>query len=160
MKRIKTYSQYDQTNASVSSALNEAVTSGITAWHISSVAINSLSNRPMWFTPKIEWAKEYHKNAMSNANDKVFTYEVSITGNILTEEEASRLAKSKDVDFDDTIADLVTNPTEEEVLKVIEMFRPHCDGFFQWDYDPTDWGDGESILVFDPAKNVKIIKEI
>jgi len=70
------------------------------------------------------------------------------------------LATELGIDFEELTTTLTENPTREERKELISPFKDYCDGFYHWDYDPRDWGDGESILVFNPHKTVKILEEV
>jgi hypothetical protein len=151
---IKTFKQFVNEN------INENVKVPIKAWHISAEEIKGFKNTPMWYTPKIKWAKAYVNNSIENGTDNPFMYEVKITGNILTKKEAKLLGKEIGIDYEKMVTDLVNNPSLKETKKLAKLYSDKCDGFYQWDYDPINWGDGISIFVFDPKKNVKIIKKI
>jgi hypothetical protein len=131
----------------------------ITAWHTSFGKIKKFKPSPSWFTANPLFAKAYHENSQDKG-ESVHTYEVSITGNILSQADAKRLAHSLGLDFEELTTSLTENPTAAERSELVKEFEDKCDGFFHWDYDPRDWGDGESVLVFNPAKHVRIIKEM
>ena len=148
MKHIKLFEQF----------LNEGV-SNITAYHTSGTKISSFKPAPIWVTTNLEFAKAYQDNSIDEGRD-AYTYEIKVSGNILTQDAASELAETLGIDFEDLIADLTAQPDVKERTKLVKPFIGECDGFFHWDYDPRDWGDGESLLLFNPAKNAKIIKQI
>ncbi len=148
MKHIKLYEEF----------LNKGV-SNITAYHTSGTKISSFKPASVWVTTNLEFAKAYQDNAIDEGRD-AYTYEIRVSGNILTQDAASELSETLGIDFEDLIADLTGNPDVKERTQLIKPFIGKCDGFFHWDYDPRDWGDGESLLVFNPAKHAKIIKQI
>ena len=153
MKHIKLFEEF----------VNEAIkfpTVTLKAWHTSITPIKKLGKTPMWFTQKIEWAKEYHANAAENVPGSGYTYEVRLKGIILTKEQAREWAENNGINHDERVENLVGNPDPDEVNEWAKEYMKVCDGMAHWDYDPTDWGDGESILIFNPAKTVKIIKVI
>lgn len=129
------------------------------AWHTTFKEIKRFDATPTWFTADPAFAKSYHDNSQNQGGD-VHTYEVRITGNILSQDEARKLAENMGIDFEELTTALTENPTRDKRIKLVAPLRDKCDGFFHWDYDPRDWGDGESILVFDPTKHAKIIKEM
>jgi hypothetical protein len=129
------------------------------AYHTSGTKISSFKPAPIWVTTNLEFAKAYQDNSIDEGRDG-YTYEIRVSGNILTQDEASELAETLGIDFEDLIADLTAQPDVKERTKLVKPFIGECDGFFHWDYDPRDWGDGESLLLFNPAKNAKIIKQI
>lgn len=131
----------------------------VTAWHTSFGEIKKFNETPSWFTANPIFAKAYHENSQDKGGS-VHTYEVKITGNILSQSEARRLANSLGIDFEELTTRLTENPTIAERSELIKEFSDKCDGFFHWDYDPRDWGDGESIFVFNPEKHVRIVKEM
>ncbi len=131
----------------------------ITAWHTSFGEIKKFNSTPSWFTANPLFAKAYHENSQDKG-ESVHTYEVRIAGNILSQAEAKRLAHSLGIDFEELTTSLTENPTAAERSKLVKEFEDMCDGFLHWDYDPRDWGDGESILVFNPEKHVRIVKEM
>lgn len=140
------------------SDINESA-SGIKSWHISPNPITKLESFPMWFTPREDWMKAYYENTMEEFG-QAYVYETVINGNILSEDQAKKLIEEQGLDYDELIADLVANPGEDEKMALVQPLQRFCDGFVHWDYDPNDWGDGESILVFNPAKTVKIVQQI
>lgn len=129
------------------------------AWHTTFKEIKRFDATPTWFTADPAFAKSYHDNSQNQGGD-VHTYEVRITCNILSQDEARGLVEDMGIDFEELTTALTENPTRDERIKLVAPLRDKCDGFFHWDYDPRDWGDGESILVFDPTKHAKIIKEM
>jgi len=131
----------------------------IMAWHTSFKELKKFDEIPAWFTNNGDFAKTYHKNSEDKGGD-LHTYEVKITGKILNQDEARELSDELGIDFDDLTTSLSENPTPNERKKLIKPFIGKCDGFFHWDYDPRDWGDGESILVFNPGEHAKIIKSV
>jgi len=131
------------------------------AWHTSFEKIITFKSEPSWFTPKKIWAKSYHKNNNYEYGGDIHTYEVLISGNILSINEFKQLCKTLNIDHDRLIEDLVSNPSSSEKNNIIKPFIDKCDGFYQWDYNPIDpQKDAESILVINPAKHVKIVKEL
>ena len=148
MKHIKTFENF----------LFESTFNG-TAWHTSYNEIKSFRPIPSWFTANPVFAKVYHDNTV-DGGDAAYTYEVKISGNILDQSTAKELAESLGINFQDLISDLTSNPSSIEKRKLIRPFIGKCDGFFHWDYDPTDGGDAESVLVFDPSRKVKIVKQM
>jgi hypothetical protein len=149
MKYVKTYESF----------LLEQNSFNGTAWHTSYGKIKQFDNKPSWFTNNPIFAKTYHDNSQDK-DSEVHTYEVKITGNILSQDEARKLFDELGIDFDDIVTQLTENPTIAEREKLIKPIIGKCDGFFHWDYDPRDWGDGESILVFNPKRNVRIVKDM
>ena len=131
----------------------------IAAWYTSFGEIKKFNATPSWFTANPIFAKAYHENSQDKG-ESVHTYEVKITGNILSQAEARKLSDELGIDFEELTTSLTENPTAAERSELVKQFEDNCDGFFHWDYDPRDWGDGESILVFNPAKHVRIIKEM
>lgn len=131
----------------------------ITAWYTSYTELPQFKDQPTWFTTKPEYAEAYHKNSDYDAK-RPHTYQVQISGNMLSQADAKELATKIGVDWEKTVTSLTENPTAEERIKLVEPFRGLCDGFFHWDYDPRDWGDGESLLVFSPKQHVTIVKEM
>ena len=148
MKYVKTYESF----------LTENRFSG-TAWHTSFGEIKKFDATPSWFTANPVFAKTYHKNSQDQGGD-VHTYEVKISGNILSQDDARKLSDKLGIDFEELTTRLTENPTPAERSKLVKPFETKCDGFFHWDYDPRDWGDGESILVFNPSKHVRIVKDM
>jgi hypothetical protein len=130
----------------------------IVAWYTSFGPVESFKPVPSWFTTDREFAEAYHQNSLDKGAD-VLTYEVEVRGDIRSESSARRLAEELGVDFESLVTDLTSNPTQSERLELVEPFIDQCDGFFHWDYDPRDWGDGESLLVFDPSRHVRIVRD-
>ena len=148
MKYIKTFESF----------LFESVFNG-TAWHTTFKELKKFEPTPSWFTANPVFAKTYHENSQGQGGD-VHTYEVKISGNILSQDEARKLSDTLGIDFEELNTSLTENPTQAERQKLVKPFIGKCDGFFHWDYDPRDWGDAESILVFDPSKHVRIVKDM
>jgi hypothetical protein len=124
-------------------------------YHTSTSRVTRFKPEPVWFTTNPILAKAYH-----NMNTESHTYEIKLSGKFLTQEEVKQLSPSLDVNYWDLVADLTANPTVEQRKKLIKPFIQECDGFYHWDYDPRDFKDGESLLVFNPVRSAKIIKQI
>jgi hypothetical protein len=134
--------------------INESV-NNIDGWHTSVNKVNKINNSPMWFAPSEELARVYYSNIELDQG-QAYIYKASITGNILSNNELIKLSENLGIDYNDLMANLSSNPPEEEVNELTRVFRNKCDGFFMEDYDPRDPSkDIESILVFDPIKNVE-----
>lgn len=132
--------------------------SSIKAFHSSNKEITEFAPTGAWFTPREDWAKAYHE--MSSISGQGYLYEVLIKGVILKENEAKKLAAEKGLSWDETIDILCSNPSQEERAEIVKSFDG-IDGFYQWDYDPTDFQeDGFSIFVFNPKKDVEIIRQL
>lgn len=129
------------------------------AYHTSVSKVTSFKADPIWVTANPVFAKAYHNNSIDDAGD-AYTYEVKVTGKMLSQDEAAKLAETLGLDFEDIVADLTSNPSVKERIKIVKPFIGKCDGFFHYDYDPRDWGDGESLLVFNPQKNLRIVKQM
>lgn len=129
------------------------------AWHTAFSEIQDFNPWPTWFTTHFEFAKAYHANS-KEVSANVHTYKVRILGKILTQEEAQEFAKTINLDFEEIVTDLTGNPSIEERKILVEPFLNVCDGFFHWDYDPRDWGDGDSLIIFNPRKTVELIREV
>jgi len=117
----------------------------------------------MWFTPQVNLAHAYHRNALRDGARKVFTYVVQITGNILTSEELEKACEDLGIDHYDYVAYLVSNPKQAskhpDTASIVE--HTGCDGFVHDDYDPRNFSrDVDSIFVINPAKSVKILEKI
>lgn len=139
--------------------VNESVNGGIIAYHTSPEKLNYLGSNPMWFSTSEDLARVYHKNALEEGDS--FTYKVLIEGKILSLEEAEEISDKMGIDFYELTNDLVSNPSSSEVKEMIQDFEKICDGFYLSDYDPRDpMNDVESILIFNPQENVKIIEQI
>lgn len=139
--------------------VNESVNGGIVAYHTSPEKLNYLGSNPMWFSTSEDLARIYHKNALEEGDS--FTYKVLIEGKILSLEEAEEISDKMGIDFYELTSDLVSNPSSSEVKEMIQDFEKICDGFYLSDYDPRDpMNDVESILIFNPQENVKIIEQI
>jgi hypothetical protein len=130
-----------------------------TCYHTSKVELSTLAARPMWFTKKKKYAMAYHANAIDEGND-AFTYEIKLKGRILGLEDAARFADEAGIDHEDAVAELTANPNPSAIVKLIKPYSKICDGFDHWDYDPIDWGDAESTLIFSPNKIATIVKQI
>jgi len=139
------------------SLLKESIST--TAWFTSFSEVSQFKDQPTWFTTELEYAQAYHNNS-DYEGKSVHTYQVQVSGNILTQAEAKKLATKIGVDWEQTVTELTSNPTTQERQQLVQPFVSYCDGFFHWDYDPRDWGDGESMLVFSPNKTVTIVKEM
>jgi hypothetical protein len=132
--------------------------STIKAFHSSNNEIKEFDPSGTWFTPREDWAKSYHET--SSHYGQGYLYEVEIKGIILKEEEAIKLATQRGLNWDTIIDILCSNPSQKERLEIIESFDG-IDGFYHWDYDPTDFQkDGISIFVFNPKRDVRIIRQL
>ena len=129
------------------------------AYHTSGTKISSFKPAPVWVTANPVFAKAYHSNSIDEDRD-AFTYEVRVSGNMLSQDEARKLSEVLGINFDDIIDELTAQPDVKDRIKLVKPFIGKCDGFFHWDYDPRDWGDGESLLVFNPQKNLRIVKQM
>lgn len=130
-----------------------------TAYHTSGKELKTLAGRTMWFSRSKEMAKAYDYN-MGGYGAGAFTYEIKVKGNILNLSEADDYAAEAGIDQEQLVTDLISNPGPDEVKKLIKPFSKICDGFDHWDYDPRDWGDGESTIIFNPSKTCTIVKRI
>ena len=128
-------------------------------YHTSRTEIKSLSARPMWFTKSMKYAMAYHSNAIEEGME-AFTYQIQIKGNILGLEEAAAYAEEAGIDHEETVIALTEQPTVDDIKKLIAPYSKICDGFDHWDYDPIDWGDAESTIIFNPSKVATIVKQI
>jgi hypothetical protein len=134
------------------------IENSIFAWHTSWRELDEFKNYPAWFRTTPEDAEAGHK-----INPGDHTYLVRITGNILSSEDAMKVASILDINFDNLVIELNMNPSIKERRELIEPFIKYCDGFIHLDEDPKNWGGGgrvESIFVFDPSRHVEIIEEI
>jgi hypothetical protein len=133
----------------------------MTVYHTSGVPLKKLSSRPMWFTKSKELAKAYDfNNIESGGGTEAFTYEIKVKGKILGMEEVASFAEEAGIDQEEKVTELTENPGPEDVKKLIKPYMSVCDGFDHWDYDPRDWGDAESTIIFNPAKSCTIVKRI
>jgi hypothetical protein len=147
MKHLKHFEEINESNLTIKT------------WHISPDPISKLGSYPMWFTSKEVWMKAYYENTVEEFGE-AYVYETVINGNILSEDQAKKLIEEQGLDYDELIADLVGNPGKDEKMSLVKPLERFCDGFIHWDYDPNDWGDGESILVFNPSETVRIVRQI
>ncbi len=132
----------------------------IIAYHNSFEPIRKFNDLTVaWFTPSLHNLKGLR---MINPDIKQYSYEVEINGNILTEKEARLIAKSLNINWSKFNTKLITE--YEGILKTneIKAFQTVCDGFYHKDYNPWDSQapDVDSIIIFNPQINVKIIKQI
>ena len=133
----------------------------MTVYHTSGVPLKKLAARPMWFTKSKELAKAYDLNNIeSGGGDEAFTYVIKVKGKILGLDEVAAFAKEAGIDQEEKVTALTENPGPDEVKKLIQPYMSICDGFDHWDYDPRDWGDAESTLIFNPSKTCTIVKRI
>lgn len=130
-----------------------------TCYHTSTKELTSLGSTPMWFTKKKKYAMAYHRNAVEKSGE-AFTYKIKIKGRILSLSEAEDFASEAGIDHEEIVADLTANPDAKNILKLAKPYSKICDGFDHWDYDPIDWGDAESTLIFNPNKVATIIEQI
>jgi hypothetical protein len=137
----------------------EVPTVEFTCYHTSRTEITKLAARPMWFTKKKKYAMAYHANAIDEG-DEAFTYEIKIKGRILGLDDAARYAEEAGIDHEETVADLTAQPDVADIKKLIVPYSKICDGFDHWDYDPIDWGDAESTIIFNPTKVATLVKQI
>lgn len=138
--------------------VNES-SSGMVAWHVSIYPLEKFKPTAAWFTPSEELAQYYYKNIKADYS-KAYTYKVEIRGNILSFDKLEEICDELEIDVYDLVADLTANPSVKEIEYLTKDIRENCncDGFYINDYDPRDTNkDVESILVFNPEKNVTII---
>lgn len=128
-------------------------------YHTSKVPLTKLGSTGMWFTKKRKYAMAYHANAIDNG-DEAYTYEILIRGRILGLEDATSFAEEAGIDHEETVSELIANPGPADIKKLVRPFSKICDGFDHWDYDPIDWGDAESTVIFNPSKVATIVKQI
>ena len=136
-------------------------------YHNSPILINELGESPMWFSLDLETGNEYYKNMVFN-NDESYLYEGTVSSKIpyLFSKHIMDLFKSRDIDLDDWISDIVGNPDEDEVLALegtSALIENGYDGIIHPDYDPTDpQMDIDVLLIFNPKRSVtgfKLIKK-
>jgi hypothetical protein len=130
------------------------------AYHTSFGPIKKFNSKPTWFTKDIELAKAYHKNTLKQNDGVAHTYQIVIKGRILGLDEAEKFASEAGIDHESTVVELTESPGPEDIKRLIGPYQKICDGFDQWDYDPRDWGDAESTVIFNPSKTVTIVKEL
>lgn len=139
--------------------LNERKYENILAYHTSDEKDLALTSNPMWFDTQLDKGYARTKN-----NPNKYTYLCHIGGAILSGEELEKVCEKLNIDYDDYIFTLVTlwedGIMTDETKRIIAETK--CDGIYQKDYNPKDWGGGwiESILVFNPKKSVTIVKQI
>lgn len=138
---------------------NEVKVKEFTCYHTSTIELTSLGSTPMWFTRKKKYAMAYHRNAVEKSGE-AFTYEIKIKGRILSLSQAEDFASEAGIDHEEIVADLTANPDAKNILKLAKPYSKICDGFDHWDYDPIDWGDAESTLIFNPNKVATIVNQI
>lgn len=151
MKNVKLFEQF------INEGINVPVKE-FKAWHTSPTELKKLGDTPMWFTTKEKWAKEYHEICIEN-HGQAYTYEVKIKGRILNEKQSLQWAEENGIDYEEMVSDLTSNPSADEIMELVASFPTICDGIEHYDYEPVNWGDGKSTLVFHPNKIVHIVKQ-
>jgi hypothetical protein len=136
-------------------------------YHNSPSIINELGESPMWFSLDLETGKEYYNNMIFDGGVS-YLYEGTVNEKIpnLYSNNIIELFRSRDIDINDWIADIVGNPSEDEVMSLegtSVLIENGYAGIIHPDYDPADpQMDIEVLLIFNPKKSVtgfKLIKK-
>jgi len=121
----------------------------------SSKGIKSL-NRPIWFALDIEHANAWQESISSDAGE-AYIYAATVDGKIadVDDKEIKQLFNNENIDLDDYIVDVVSNPTKDELLKMPGtklLLKKGYVGIVYLDYDPSDFqNDLDALLVLDPS---------
>jgi hypothetical protein len=134
-------------------------------YHASNKKLTSLKKDPMWFSHDLKQAAAW-KNVVSKDHGKAYSYEMKISGKIADYKDSKikKLFKDANEDQNGYDIDLTSNPNEKQVNSfegTILLKKNGYVGYTYLDYDPLDFQkDHPATIIFEPNKNVKIIKEI
>ena len=134
----------------------------IDAYHSTHRALSRLTDQPMWFSLHKSHARGWHANTIDNRGE-AYTYSMKVHGNIARHQDdnVQRILKNAGVDPSEYAANLVSNPTKDEVNNdpgTIALKKHGYHGYIHPDYDPTSnfTKDADSMIVFNPEKHVKL----
>lgn len=146
----------------VKNILNEIKISGI-VYHISSDQIKKLKNIPIWFSLKYSQSQGFYRSHHSQFGD-AYVYSANINGELAydADKKIIKLFNDADIDMDEYVLDLTSNPTSSEILNhpgtKLLLKNKYC-GIKHSDYDPRDFNkDTKAVLIFNPSKCVTNFK--
>ncbi len=129
-------------------------------YHTSLNKIKSLNSNPMFFALDESAAKDgWFANAVQEGN-KPTLYKSNMPSKIasIQDKEVVDLFKKNNINVEDYMADLASNPTSEEILSypATKLLQDNgYQGLKVIDYDPRDVSkDLDSLLIFDPKKSL------
>lgn len=134
-------------------------------YHTSLNKIKSLESNPMFFALDESAAKDgWFANAVQEGN-KPTLYKSNMPSKIasIQDKEVVDLFKKNNINVEDYMADLASNPTSEEILSypATKLLQDNgYQGLKVTDYDPRDVSkDLDSLLIFDPKKSLSSFDE-
>jgi hypothetical protein len=142
--------------------LNESVElETLTVYHNSPSKISEFITRPLWASLDLEQALAFYDNAVETIGES-YIYEIVVKGNFNWDPDA--MLEENGIDSYEYLADITSNPTEEELLSFpgTKLFLSKgLDGIIHSDYDQWDPShDIDVILIFDPKKTFISVKEV
>lgn len=125
----------------------------LVVYHNSGVPVNTLTDRPMWFSLTLDSGLGFYDNMMMDTGES-YLYKAEFIGNFIEREKLAKLFDKNGVDFEDWEVEVVNNPDEEDLMELEGtklIIENGYDGAMYFDYDP--WDSDEDILtliVFKP----------
>ena len=133
----------------------------LVVFHNSYEPIPELSNRTMWFSLDLKSGLGFYDNAVLDTGAG-HLYRAEVRAKILTDPKP--LFDEAELDFWEWVADVVGNPSEEEVesLEGTQMIKAAgWQGVIYPDYDPWDsQADIDTLILFDPKQVMVSWQEI
>jgi hypothetical protein len=131
----------------------------LTVYHNSPSKIDEFTSRPIWASLELDESLAFYDNSMETIGES-YLYEIVVKGNF--EWDIDTTLEENGIDSYEYLADITSNPSEEELLSYpgTKLFIDkgfdgiiHSD-YYQW--DPSQ--DTDVILIFNPIKSFVSVK--
>lgn len=140
--------------------LTESVLTETVAYHVSTENISNVNSNPM-FLFKSQKISNALLRAFKDERDEGYQYSADITGNVLSLAGLKKLLKD---DWEDYVADMVSNPTVNEIMNndsTKAIISAGYVGVELLDYHPADpQKDAKSLLIFNARKTLSNFKKL
>lgn len=135
----------------------------IKVWHNSPVRITSILERPIWFSLSERDGLGYWYSREFDGGES-HLYSAEVTGRFVDITDIEDHLEDAGYVVDDLIADIVSNPDEDEVMEipgVVHLASLGWDGVIYPDYDQWDTQeDTDALLVFSPKGKIRNFTEV
>ena len=132
-------------------------------WHNSPVRITSILERPIWFSLSERDGLGYWYSREFDGGES-HLYSAEVTGRFVDITDIEDHLEDAGYAVDDLIADIASNPDEDEVMEipgVAHLASLGWDGVIYPDYDQWDTQeDTDALLVFSPKGKIRSLAEV